>query len=299
MEHQKTYVSCFLMGGLGNQLFQIFTTLAYSIKTSRTVVFPYSDVLTTGIARNTYWNSFLSSIKMMTAFNAEHRLSNDDLIRFQLYREPMFSYKDIPTFVNAYPRVTMYGYFQSYKYFHQYKTQIHAMVQLDIQQTNIKREFVELLQQSNEKLPCHNISMHFRLGDYKNNPNYHPIMSYEYYEQALDHIVSMRQRNVKPIRVLYFCESEDNDIVFDNIKQLMKKFDTITFIKVDDGIVDYKQLLLMSCCHDNIIANSSFSWWAAYFNENADKIVCYPSIWFGISNPQNTTDLFPTEWQCC
>ena len=52
----------------------------------------------------------------------------------------------------------------------------------------------------------------------------------------------------------------------------------------------------MSCCNHNIIANSSFSWWGAYLNDNKKKIVCYPSIWFGELINHDTRDLFPENW---
>jgi hypothetical protein len=52
----------------------------------------------------------------------------------------------------------------------------------------------------------------------------------------------------------------------------------------------------MSLCKHNIIANSSFSWWGAYFNENLEKIVCYPSVWFGKNVEHNVVDLFPNRW---
>ena len=54
----------------------------------------------------------------------------------------------------------------------------------------------------------------------------------------------------------------------------------------------------MSLCSHNIIDNISFSWWGAYFNGNKDKIVCYPSVWFGpkLAN-KDTSDLCPDSWR--
>ena len=81
------------------------------------------------------------------------------------------------------------------------------------------------------------------------------------------------------------------------IQALHKKFENIQFKKATDQLDDWEQLLLMSCCKHNIIANSSFSWWGAYFNDNNDKIVCYPSIWFGPKlADKDTSDLFPNKW---
>jgi len=55
-------------------------------------------------------------------------------------------------------------------------------------------------------------------------------------------------------------------------------------------------MLIMSCCQINIIANSSYSWWAAYLNNTTKKTVIYPSIWFGPAIAHNTEDMFPESW---
>ena len=61
------------------------------------------------------------------------------------------------------------------------------------------------------------------------------------------------------------------------------------------GIRDHEDLHLMSLCKHQIIANSSFSWWAAWLNNNKNKIVISPSYWF--ANPEiNTNDLIPDNW---
>ena len=77
---------------------------------------------------------------------------------------------------------------------------------------------------------------------------------------------------------------------------LKKTITNCAFIKVTDDVEDWKQLLLMSACGNNIIANSSFSWWGAYLNTNPTKIVCYPEIWFGPKVTHDTRDLFPESW---
>jgi hypothetical protein len=292
----KQHVSCRLMGGLGNQLFQIFTTIAYGIEYQRNIVFPYSETLDVGIQRPTYWSSFLSSISSYTTLNPKYALSNRDLMMYPLFNITKFRYQRLPKI--PYDRVMFQGYFQSYLYFEQYKEVLFNMINLDLQLSNIysaySSYFIENLVPTSRCV----ISMHFRLGDYKEKQDCHPVLPYAYYHSALSAILSKDNRAIKTYRVLYFCEEEDNEHVTDIIARLKQELTdcNIDFVKVDDTIADWEQMLLMACCDCNIIANSTFSWWGAYFNRSTTAIICYPSIWFGPSMPECVDDLFPGSW---
>jgi len=137
------------------------------------------------------------------------------------------------------------------------------------------------------------VSMHFRLGDYKKLQDYHPLATYDYYEHCLNFI---KEITTTSYNILYFCEDNDIDDVMITINRLEIEFPQYKFIRGDNTLEDWEQMLFMSCCHHNIIANSSFSWWGAYFNTLNDKIVCYPSVWFGEKAKNNTKDLCPPEW---
>jgi hypothetical protein len=141
------------------------------------------------------------------------------------------------------------------------------------------------------------ISMHFRLGDYKKLPGFYPILPVEYYKNALLYIVEeLPNHLLHKLQVLYFCEEGDHDDVIKTIKQLQQLFPTIVFERASNEIHDWEQMIVMSLCQYNIIANSTFSWWGAYLNTNVCKIVCYPDIWFGPKISHDTTTLFPEDW---
>ena len=263
------FISIDIKGGLGNQLFMIFTALAYSIQHNVEPVFMYFYQVGN---RHTYWETILSGLKHLTAFNPHTPITNATISAFKKYREPEFFYTDLPKFDE---NILLDGYFQSFRYFDMYKKEILDMMGFSEKRNQIREKYREYF----EDKTC--ISIHFRMGDYKHLRHYHPIMNYEYYEKSLECIMSKIDR-AAPTRVLYFCEKEDNDFVSSKIELMKTNYPPhFEFVKVDDTIPDYEQMVLISLCQHNIMSNSSFSWWGSYLNTYENAVVCYPSVWFG------------------
>ena len=287
-------ITCNLMGGLGNQLFQIFTVISYAIKYKHMFKFISAEYLggDCSIKRKTYWKTFL--------FKLSGFLMDNYPVFDVVYHEPGFPFSEFPYDYlknNNNVNIKLHGYFQSYKYFQENYDIICRMLNISEKRLDVLEEVVD--KHHSMQFLEKSISMHFRLGDYKNLQDYHPVMSYEYYKNALQFIVA--ELDYTP-NVLYFCEDEDVELVNEKIQLLKNEFPTIEFERATNCLDDWQQMLLMSFCNHNIIANSTFSWWGAYFNTNNNKIVCYPSLWFGPKmmlfgpNDVNVSDLFPTEW---
>lgn len=269
-------ISVHLMGGLGNQLFQIATLLAHAIRYQMTPVFPYSETLTTGIHRSTYWDTLLKKLKKFTTYES-HEFTPLSLDRLPKYQEPQFRYHALPE-GKVLENHQLVGYFQSHLYFDSVKTKVFHIMGISQEREQIKQDYAELLTiTENNKFPDI-ISVHFRMGDYKSKEDCHPLLSYEYYDRAFQ---TFSPEFLEKMRVLYFCEEEDRAAADQIMEKLQDKYYLQQIERIDHTIPDWKQMLIMSCCRINIIANSSFSWWAAYINDHPLKTVIYPSVWFG------------------
>jgi hypothetical protein len=320
---QKHKLSCILCGGLGNQLFQIFTTISQGCNTGRKVVFPYESTTVGMTHRKTYWDNFLIGIKSFTTIQITNATTNNEIYnKFnKLHHQP---HHYIPITLQD-QDTCMIGYFQSYKYFENYKKVIFSLLKLSSQKINLLTQIndtdikmdinnnvfttvtpstlKEKLQIINPETDTYTISIHFRIGDYISVTDCHPILQESYYVNSLKYIMNkleQKQKQYDNIKIYVFYETKDKNAVELIIQRLVLEYPNIEFImNISDFVKeDWKQMLLMSCCHANIIANSTYSWWGAYFNEDVD-IVTYPNVWFGPKlSSHRMDDMFPNNWVC-
>ena len=282
-------VTCFIKGGLGNQLFQIYTTTAYAFSHKQSVVFPYQTEMYGGYTpRSAYWDTFLAPLRRFTT------TAYADLCDLPVIKCPQHHYVAIPDPPLTALTVRLDGYFQSHKYF--------AGTDGERLLTRMLRitDRIQAIKDVYDLSGTYNVSMHFRLGDYKQLADYHTVLEDDYYIAALEQVL-LRLPNIadKSVRVYYVCEYEDREEVLGRVAQMQQQFKgRAEFMPLPAGLVaDWAQMMFMSACDANIIANSSFSWWGAYWNPSPHKIVCYPRRWFGpaLAN-HDVRDMFPEDW---
>ena len=262
-------ITCEILGygadnnGLGNQMFCIATALGLAYENNDTASFPELMYPPYDFYGRTIF----------------HRLNKSPISVKNTYNEPPYTstiYHKIPYEEN----MSMRGHFQSYKYFEKNQEQIVDSFQLPKHIfSRIEKKHEHLLNDLSNKA-----SMHIRRGDYLKLQGHYASLDSQYYDKALD--IAEKEE------IVVF--SDDIEWCKQNISLGKKK---IYFVEGEMDIVD---MYLMSRIPTNIIANSTFSWWAAYLNKNKDKKIIGPTQWFGPartkSNEIETRDLFPPSW---
>jgi hypothetical protein len=251
-----------LAGGLGNMMFQI--AAGYSLSkdnNSKFYIYPYEIQGMVHKHPTQYLDSIFRNIKVLDIEES-----------FNTVDHSMFHFESMNTGDYNFKNLLLKGGFQSHKYFEKYSYEIKELF-------TPSTEMIQNLMSMYETRDT--VSIHVRRGDYLNLPNHHHNLSLSYYLNAIN----------------YF--KQYNFLVFsDDISWCKENFigDNFTFV---EGTTDVEDLYLMSMCEHNIIANSTFSWWAAWLNNNPNKVVVYPSKWFGpVYSNFKTGDLFPEDWVC-
>ena len=253
-------VTANLLGGLGNYMFQITAAYGLALDNGDEAIFNINDSQCGHKHLTSYMDNIFRNLRFVSHPLPIHHT----------YGEPTFTY----TPITYKPNTKLHGYYQSEKYFIKWREKILDLYRVD----ETTKEYIE--KKYNDILNRDLCSLHVRRGDYLGLPNHHPVCSIEYYKKAMSEI---------PSGSLFLVFSDDI--------RWCKEIFTEKNIVFIEGNKDYEDMYLMSMCENNIIANSSFSWWGSWLNENVDKKVIAPKKWFGSANQHNTKDLIPLTWK--
>jgi hypothetical protein len=287
-----------ITGGLGNQMFQYALGLRLSLNLKVTLnldVESYSwDKLRCFELDKVFGiRESLSNAQSKKECKKNHRYPIVARInrrfrggKFPYYLDPVFkeqSFRFDPNVFRISDNTYISGHFQSELYFKSIANEIRTRFQFVREPNEYYRKLIDKLQGLSA------VSVHIRRGDYVVNiesSKFHGNCSIDYYNTAL---FLMREAINDPIFVFVSDDIEWTKTQFNHIP------DTI-FVENNQGEA-YEDMRIMSLCKHNIIANSSFSWWGAWLNENPEKRVIAPKNWFANQEMQaQTQDLFPSSW---
>ncbi len=293
-----------LSGGLGNQMFQYATARALASRNKTSLyldISSYTSDYHKNAPRTFELDQFniqadIAQLENFKTLGIPNSLSQklQTKIKRRLYKmieklKPLYKRKYIlektynfsPEVYRAGPDCFLSGVWQSEKYFKDIENIIKKEFILKNEPLIITKNLIEAIE------TCNSVSLHIRRGDYvsdKKTNQFHGSCPAEYYEKAIQ-IVSEKVPDPT-----FFIFSDDMEWAKNNLK-----INYQTNFVSDKNIPDYEEIIIMSKCKHNIIANSSFSWWGAWLNENKSKIVIAPQKWFSSDNI-DTKDLIPQTW---
>jgi hypothetical protein len=280
-----------LHGGLGNQLFQYATARRLKELSGSELLLDASwfDSRKTGVTERPYelshytiqGRTMMASDVFLPALYRNKVLKRLPLPRpLKLVREKRFSFQS--DVLSLRDNVYLDGYWQSHKYF----SDIRDVLLKELEPVQSMSDEDKLTAKQIDETTS--VSLHVRRGDYvtlASAAQTHGLCTLEYYKSAVA-LVQERFRNPT-----FFVFSDDPEWTRANLH-----FDSPTvYINHNGPDNAFQDLRLMSLCEHQIIANSSFSWWAAWINKNAEKAVLAPKKWFA-NRPDVTEDLFPASW---
>lgn len=235
-------ISCHLWNGLGNQLFAMATTMAHAWRNNGLYAFPEQTL------QPQLWQRRMKHLPTLP----------EGWMPSMVYQELHRGYQELP-----YEEIMcLSGYFQSEKYFIDYRDRI-------LKEFNFKWQPEPGV-----------VAIHIRRGDYLSIPNLFVTVSEDYLLKAIAHFPKKRFRFYSDD--ITWCKD------FCNKHGMEAEF--------SEGKNEVEDLESMSGCESQICSNSTYAWWAFFLNQNPDKVGVFPSEWYGIDNQHLiNTDLYPQK----
>lgn len=280
-----------LLGGLGNQMFQYATgrTLALAngceLKLDTSAFDRY--VIHSGYALGTFniVAGIASPAEVGKLAGSTRKIPRMVLHKLGVQGERYFREKSFdfdPALLERQAPVYIEGYWQSYKYVEKFAEKIRSELTPSQPPQGENQRLAQSIAQENS------VSVHIRRGDYVSNQvasSVHGFVGLAYYDLALERI----SREIESPH--FFVFSDDLPWARENLKVP----GDVTFVDHNSGLAAYEDMRLMSLCKHHVMANSSFSWWAAWLGWAPGKKVFYPANWFS-SKLHNVSSLNPPAW---
>ena len=265
--------------GLGNQMFQYACALAVAKGNWKEIVLDTSEVDNLGVRQ---YSLDLYKVRYKKRFSWSNKSIWKKVIKklkyiiyYKRIKEKKPFYYDKSIFNQRSSRVYLYGYWQSYKYFEQY--------------TNVLREFfvpkaetIELKEWINTVEEKESCAVHIRRGDYAEVGS---CIEKKFFEDSM-------------LKMIKECHNVRFYIFSDDIEWVKKAYahffvnNNVDWVQVSgtSSLSDAEELYIMSKCNHQIVSPSTFSWWAAFLNDNKSKMVIAPYHvhWAG--------DFWPPDW---
>jgi hypothetical protein len=280
-----------LKGGFGNQLFQYAAGLHLSnhfkvpVKVDTTLLDKPDPLI--GTIRN-FDLQHLQAPPTIATISEIQSVKGSTVIQFiekfippykrNVFKEVEFRYDT--NFLKCKAAVYLKGYRQSELYFKPIEKNIRdAFILKDELIRNVKKLAIKLAQ-------LNSVAVHVRRSDYnkKGVKEYHGVLDETYYNQAIELAQS------KITNPIFYVFSDDSEWVQQNLHFKAP----VQFITNKESTTAISDFYLISNCKHQIIANSTFSWWAAWLNNYENKIIIAPRQWFATAI--NTSDLIPSTW---
>jgi len=283
----KNKIILHIQGGLGNQLFQYSTArmLAQLLGAILEIDLSfYENKRFKGIYR-------LRNIKINHRFYKILRLLNINCKYNKKTHFREIKYKDnTDKLIKLVPPIFIEGWINNFNFFRGIKHLLEE--ELELKDISFIKNSIEYYNITKDN---HSVAIHIRRGDYLNNPHF-VNLEFNYYRKAMS-IISELIGSPK-----FYIFSDDSIFA----KELFFNIPNCNYIEkhslpqsMYNTIGDIWDFFLMNQCRHIIIANSTFSWWAAWLNSGPQKIVVSPKKWYNNKLAQHYVDnisFMPNNW---
>lgn len=268
-----------LRGGLGNQMFQYALYLSFIEKgiPAYLDLSHYSkDGSTRGYELETVFGIKAPAVPAAVKLASKLRWKLFHRFYKTAYKETENGFGFYDKQVAALRSAYLKGYWQSEKYFANATVAVRNSFSFTDASDEENKRLLSMVKNNSS------VSIHIRRGDYAGSSE-NLILPLSYYQQAIDFV---SEKIDTPVFVVF---SDDPAWAEQHLH-----LRNAVFVNHNKGNNSYRDMQLMSNCSHNIIANSSFSWWAAWLNQNAHKVVIAPSQW--LQWMEGTRDIIPSTW---